>query len=166
RGAKLAPGHPLASIQDVEVESNSGSGCRSRQVSSNQEDTFDEGLIETAICTVVTDMPCSVSVADPASLDNDLIAVSEGFLTMTGYAREDVIDKNCRFLNKDVDAAIAMSTEQRTRLQEAVEKGSPFRAVLVNKKKSGQLFLNLLDLRGLIIARNDFTGEDIWLLIG
>lgn len=161
RGGPRA-GHPLESIKDVEVESNSGSGCRSRQVSSNVEDAFDEGLIETAICTVVTDIPYSVSVADPATMDNDLIAVSEGFLTMTGYAREDVIDKNCRFLNKGTD----MAPELKGQLQEAVEKGAPFRAVLVNKKKSGQLFLNLLDLRGLVIARNDFTGEDIWLLVG
>ncbi|CAE8624872.1 unnamed protein product, partial [Polarella glacialis] len=38
--------------------------------------------------------------------------------------------------------------------------------VLVNRRKSGELFLNLLDLRGLTVARNHLSGEELWFLVG
>eukprot|EP00420_Gonyaulax_spinifera_P003606 CAMPEP_0197935270 /NCGR_PEP_ID=MMETSP1439-20131203/113040_1 /TAXON_ID=66791 /ORGANISM="Gonyaulax spinifera, Strain CCMP409" /LENGTH=233 /DNA_ID=CAMNT_0043558201 /DNA_START=6 /DNA_END=703 /DNA_ORIENTATION=- len=133
----------------------------SRQTSQLIEEP-DEGLIETAICTVVTESNFSVSVADPTSLDSELIAVSEGFVRMTGYPREDVLGENCRFLNEGCE----MPEAQRERLVATVETGVPFVGVLVNKKKSGEVFLNLLDLRGLVVARNVREGEDIWVLVG
>lgn len=119
------------------------------------------GLLESAICSVVTDCNFSVSVADPCSLDSDLIAVSEGFTRMTGYEREAVIGENCRFLNE----GSPMTPEQRQRLKDTSETGTPFCGVVVNRKKDGKLFHNLLDLRGLVLARNSRTDEDIWVLL-
>jgi len=94
-------------------------------------------------------------------MDAELIAVSEGFVKMTGFDREDAVGENCRFLNEGCD----MPAEQRQKLCRSVETGSPFVGVLTNRKKSGEKFLNLLDLRGLIIAKNTRSGEDIWVLV-
>jgi PAS domain-containing protein len=103
-----------------------------------------------------------VTVGDPRSEDVPLIAVSEKFEAMTGYRRCEMLGKNCRFLNercmKDTDALM--------KLRLACQTGSSFTGVLTNMRKSGECFLNLLDLRGLTVARNQRTGEDLWFLIG
>jgi len=145
----------LEQIQDSPDQTPFGSRQVSKQ---DSEDVVDFGLLETAVCVVVSECNFSVSVSDPWSLDSDLIAVSEGFVRMTGYSREDVIGENCRFLSEGCHAA----PEERQRLKHAVETGSTYVGLLVNRKHSGEPFLNLLDLRGLVIARNPHTCEEIW----
>merc|ERR1712146_87181 len=68
----------------------------------------------------------------------------------------------CRFLNQGCD----MSPSDLVQIRRVSQTGEPFTAILPNRKKSGELFLNLLDLRGLSVARNPETGEDLWFLIG
>jgi len=36
----------------------------------------------------------------------------------------------------------------------------------LNRKKSGELFLNLIDLRGLVVAQDVQTGVDLWFVVG
>mmetsp|Transcript_54562 Transcript_54562/g.127564 ORF Transcript_54562/g.127564 Transcript_54562/m.127564 type:complete len:509 (+) Transcript_54562:58-1584(+) len=153
----------LASILDEGSEwTPNSSPVGSRQVSTAGDgETLDVGIVECAISVVVTELESSVSVADPDSLDSDLIAVSEGFLEMTGFTREEVIGENCRFLN----CGCPIPDEQRQEIIHSVETGDPFTAVLVNRKKDGELFLNFIDFRGLVLARNARSREDIWILI-
>jgi len=103
-----------------------------------------------------------VSIADPKGTDYPLIAVSEEFEAMTGYRRTEILGVNCRFLNQGCD----LDPAQLMGLRMASQTGAPFTALLPNRKKSGELFLNLLDLRGLTIARNVKTCDDVWFLIG
>jgi len=123
---------------------------------------IDEESIRNAIGSAVADSQFCASVADPRQPDVPLIAVSSKFETITGYGRDEVLGKNCRFLNKNCNPDF----EDLIRLRSACESGSSFTGVLINQKKSGELFLNLLDLRGLNVARNPRTGEDLWFLIG
>jgi hypothetical protein len=51
-------------------------------------------------------------------------------------------------------------------LRSSCETGAHFRAVLENRRKVGEHFLNLLDLRGLTVAQHVATGEHLWFLIG
>eukprot|EP00418_Pyrodinium_bahamense_P075788 CAMPEP_0179057180 /NCGR_PEP_ID=MMETSP0796-20121207/24199_1 /TAXON_ID=73915 /ORGANISM="Pyrodinium bahamense, Strain pbaha01" /LENGTH=441 /DNA_ID=CAMNT_0020753887 /DNA_START=99 /DNA_END=1424 /DNA_ORIENTATION=+ len=161
---RTQPGTRLARIQDSRSGSSNNTPCgtpfSSRQVSQAAE-APDEGLIESAICAVVSECNFSVAVADPTTMDAELVAVSEGFVRLTGYDREEVVGENCRFLNE----GCSMPEEQRQCLCRAVETGSPFVGVLDNRKKSGDPFSNLLDLRGLVIAKNARSGEDIWVLV-
>lgn len=73
--------------------------------------------------------------------DNPILYVNEAFLRMTGYAREEVLGRNCRFLQgpetdratvADIAAAIA---EQRE-----------FATEIVNYRKDGSTFWNLLHI--------------------
>mmetsp|Transcript_47264 Transcript_47264/g.119727 ORF Transcript_47264/g.119727 Transcript_47264/m.119727 type:complete len:554 (-) Transcript_47264:74-1735(-) len=146
----------LDELQHMQMESRQVSA-----VSQSAGDSIDLGLLETAICSVVTECGFSVSVADPLSLDSDLIAVSEGFVSMTGYSRDEVIGENCRFLSEGCPS----SPDLRARLKAAADTGSPFVGVLMNRKRDGTPFLNLLDVRGLIIAQNLKTCEDLWVSI-
>lgn len=121
-----------------------------------------ESRIKEAIREAVEDGQFCVTIADPRSADIPLIAVSKKFETMTGYRRTEVLGKNCRFLN----AGCIVDPADLMRLRAACETGAAFTAVLTNRRKSGEFFLNLLDLRGLTVARNPCTGEELWFLVG
>lgn len=123
-----------------------------------QEDDKDD-LISKAICAAVAECHFSVAIADPTGLDFELIAVSEEFHRLTGYSAEESVGENCRFLNSgcpnDAGAALRL----------ACETGAPFTSILVNRRKSGEFFLNLLSMRGLVLATDSATGEDILILV-
>merc|ERR1719191_418885 len=123
---------------------------------------IDESSIREAIRAVVTNGEFCVTIADPSIPDTPLIAVSEKFEKITGYGRGEVLGKNCRFLN----AGCLLDPVDLMRLRAACANGSDFTAVLTNRRKSGEFFLNLLDLRGLTVATNPCTGEELWFLVG
>jgi PAS domain-containing protein len=116
----------------------------------------------TSWAEAVEDGNFCVSIADPRADDIPLIAVSKKFETITGYFASEVLGKNCRFLN----AGCSCDPVNLANLRAACANGTPFTAILENRRKSGELFLNLLDLRGLTVARNPSTGEDLWFLVG
>jgi len=116
----------------------------------------------TSWAEAVEDGNFCVSIADPNADDIPLIAVSKKFETITGYFASEVLGKNCRFLN----AGCSCDPVNLANLRAACASGAPFTAILENRRKSGELFLNLLDMRGLTVARNPSTGEDLWYLVG
>mmetsp|Transcript_90734 Transcript_90734/g.180428 ORF Transcript_90734/g.180428 Transcript_90734/m.180428 type:complete len:470 (-) Transcript_90734:147-1556(-) len=124
--------------------------------------TISSFAVDKAMREAVRECKFCVSIANPKGIDYPLIAVSEEFEAMTGYRRNEILGVNCRFLNQGCD----LDPGQLMGLRMASETGAPFTALLPNRKKSGELFLNLLDLRGLTIARNLKTGDDVWFLIG
>lgn len=82
----------------------------------------------------------ALSLAQSAG-DTPLIAVNRPFRELTGYADADVLGKNCRFLQRDVqneDARQAL----RAFLQD--EEMPSTRQFLVNFKADGTPFVNLL----------------------
>jgi PAS domain-containing protein len=155
------------SVLRQESGHGSGVGNRLQPIESNASsgqflDDVSEGVIENAIFTMVTEREFSVAVADPNSLDSYLIAVSEGFVQLTGYEREDVLGENCRLLNANCPEMLA---EERKRLVNTCETGAPYTGVVINRRKSGELFYNFLDLRGLALFRNGKSDQVIWVLM-
>ena len=78
-------------------------------------------------------------LTDPAKADNPILYASDGFVKVTGYARNEIIPRNCRFLQcrqTDTSAVKRLREAIRTR-EESVE-------LLLNQKKTGEPFWNLL----------------------
>lgn len=123
---------------------------------------INNAVVKKAICAVVASCRFCVTVADPRGRDIPLIAVSDAFETVTGYSRSEILGVNCRFLNE----GCPVSPSDLASLRMAAKCGAPYTALLPNRKKSGEMFINLLDVRGLTIARNMDTGEDLWYLVG
>jgi len=123
---------------------------------------MDTCILEEMIQTVAAGCKFCVTIADTTSPDLPLIAVSEKFEEITGYSRHEVIGKNCRFLNDGCN----VDHSDLARLRLACATGAPFTSVLTNRRKSGELFLNLLDVRGLVVAHKPHTGEELWFLVG
>lgn len=81
--------------------------------------------------------PIATVVSDPTKPDNPLIAVNAAFCSLTGYAEDEVIGRNCRFLR-------GPDTEngQTEKLRSAVHGQHSALAELINYRKDGTPFRN------------------------
>lgn len=78
-------------------------------------------------------------LTDPAKADNPILFASDGFVKVTGYSRNEIIPRNCRFLqNQDTDR------ETVRRLKAAIDVREESVELLLNQKKNGEPFWNLL----------------------
>ncbi|KAJ3048604.1 hypothetical protein HK102_012663, partial [Quaeritorhiza haematococci] len=78
-------------------------------------------------------------LTDPSLPDNPIVLASDGFVNVTGYSREDIIPYNCRFLQGELTDRQAVR-----RIKEAIEKGQEVTELLLNYRKDGTPFWNLL----------------------
>ena len=70
-------------------------------------------------------------------IDNPIIYASEGFTRYTGYSKEEIEGRNCRFLQgKDSNPADV------AKIREAIIKMEPVSLCLLNYRKDGSTFLN------------------------
>ncbi|KAK4226746.1 hypothetical protein QBC38DRAFT_219264 [Podospora fimiseda] len=78
-------------------------------------------------------------LTNPLEPDNPIVFASDGFLTMTGFQRSEVMHKNCRFLQ-----GISTDPISARRLSEALAAGRETTELLINHRKDGTPFWNLL----------------------
>ena len=89
----------------------------------------------------VTASTNSIVIADPNQPDVPLVYVNPAFERTTGYASEEVLGRNCRFLQgKDRDQPALRE------LRTAVREGRHCTVVLRNYRKDGSLFWNELSI--------------------
>lgn len=82
-----------------------------------------------------------IVIAEQEGQDNILIYVNPAFERLTGYAREDILYRDCRFLqNGQADPQV------RQALREAMENGQATRQILLNFRKDGTPFWNELSI--------------------
>jgi two-component system cell cycle sensor histidine kinase/response regulator CckA len=80
-------------------------------------------------------------ITDPALPDNPIIYVNESFVRITGYSRDEVLGKNCRFLQGPKTEPEAI---ERIRL--ALRDGRTCSVELLNYRKDGTPFWNGLSI--------------------
>jgi PAS domain S-box-containing protein len=81
----------------------------------------------------------SMIVTDPKQFDNPIVFANGAFLRLTGYGREEILGRNCRFLQgPDTDpAAIAQ-------IRECLGAGGDINIDILNYRKNGSTFWNAL----------------------
>lgn len=87
--------------------------------------------------TSIERSPIATCVTDPQQADNPVVAVNESFCVLTGYARPEIIGRNCRFL-----AGPGTELQPREALRTAVMKGHPEVVELTNYRRDGSAFRN------------------------
>ncbi|XP_073385945.1 phototropin-2 isoform X2 [Physcomitrium patens] len=89
-------------------------------------------------------------ITDPRLPDNPIIFASDEFLELTEYTREEVLGRNCRFLQ-------GQDTDQNTvqQIRDAIKENRDITVQLLNYTKSGKPFWNLFHLQ----AMRDQRGE-------
>lgn len=81
----------------------------------------------------------AVAISDPHAPDAPLIYVNQAFIELTGYAREEAIGRNCRFLQgPDTDPAA------RDAIRRAIEEEEVRVVEILNYRKDGSTFWNSL----------------------
>ncbi|KAF2495835.1 hypothetical protein BU16DRAFT_460554 [Lophium mytilinum] len=78
-------------------------------------------------------------LTDPSIEDNPIVYASEEFFKTTQYGREYVLGRNCRFLQGPKTSRAAV-----TRLRSAIDGGQEVCDVILNYKRDGTPFLNLV----------------------
>ncbi len=82
-----------------------------------------------------------IIITDSQADDEPIIYVNEGFERLTGYPAEEVLGKNCRFLQgPDTDP------DQTLRIRRALAEGSKIALEILNYRKDGQAFWNLISI--------------------
>lgn len=78
-------------------------------------------------------------VSDATKPDYPILYASAGFFKMTGYSSREVIGRNCRFLQGS-----GTDPEELCKIRESLPKGASYCGRLLNYKKDGTPFWNLL----------------------
>ncbi len=78
-------------------------------------------------------------ITDPHQPDNPIVFVNDAFTRLTGYARDEILGRNCRFLQgPETDPADV------ARIRDAIACRVPIEIDLLNHKKGGEAFWNRL----------------------
>ncbi|KAJ8070816.1 hypothetical protein OCU04_001177 [Sclerotinia nivalis] len=98
-------------------------------------------------------------LTDPKRADNPIVFASDGFVSVTGYSRTDIIPRNCRFLQG------SYTDRQATkRLRSSIQGCEETVELLLNYRKNGDPFWNLLYVSPLLDGNGDvrfFLGGQI-----
>mmetsp|Transcript_29390 Transcript_29390/g.45055 ORF Transcript_29390/g.45055 Transcript_29390/m.45055 type:complete len:473 (-) Transcript_29390:955-2373(-) len=91
-------------------------------------------------------------ITDPSLQDNPIVYASEDFLSLTGYARDDVLGRNCRFLQ-----GTETSTTKVEEMRKGLAAGEDVSVCLINYKADGTAFWNKLFIAALRDAQNNIV---------
>jgi PAS domain S-box-containing protein len=105
----------------------------------------DDGLIPYVLTQILDACVNGVTLSDPDLPDNPIVYANQAFETMSGYSQEDIVGRNCRFLQGADREQEALAT-----IRAALANEEPCVVTLRNYRKSGELFLNRLSIRPLV----------------
>ncbi|MDN3557034.1 PAS domain S-box protein [Halomonas maura] len=93
-----------------------------------------------------------IVVAEQEGDENILIYVNQGFERLTGYSADEILYRDCRFLQNEDRDQPALEI-----IRQALEEGRPCREVLRNYRKDGTLFYNELSITPLYDEDDNLT---------
>eukprot|EP00578_Thalassiosira_sp_NH16_P002901 CAMPEP_0181136064 /NCGR_PEP_ID=MMETSP1071-20121207/32985_1 /TAXON_ID=35127 /ORGANISM="Thalassiosira sp., Strain NH16" /LENGTH=497 /DNA_ID=CAMNT_0023222751 /DNA_START=192 /DNA_END=1686 /DNA_ORIENTATION=- len=91
-------------------------------------------------------------ITDPSLHDNPIVYASDDFLTLTGYSQEEVLGRNCRFLQ-----GTETCQEKVVQIRKAVCAGEDVNVTFVNYTSDGKPFWNSLFIAALRDADNNIV---------
>ena len=107
---------------------------------SHPEDTF-TGSSGVLFERAMAQTRMAICLTDPRQDDNPIVFVNRAFRRLTGYVEEEIVGRNCRFLQgPDTDP------DQIERLRQAIEKQEVLVIELLNYRKDGTAFWNALHI--------------------
>ena len=91
-------------------------------------------------------------VTDPSLPDNPIVYATQGFLNLTGYSLDQVLGRNCRFLQ-------GPETDPKSveKIRNAIETGNDMSVCLLNYRVDGTTFWNQFFIAALRDANDNIT---------
>lgn len=91
-------------------------------------------------------------VTDPSLPDNPIVYASQGFLNLTGYSLDQILGRNCRFLQGPETDPKAVE-----HIRKAIEQGNDMSVCLLNYRVDGTTFWNQFFIAALRDASGTVT---------
>jgi PAS domain S-box-containing protein len=117
--------------------------CAQARIASRPNPEIDIGAV---------DMSCAFILCDITSHDDPIVYVSDAFERLTGYTRHEILGRNCRFLQAP-DGKVSSGIKRKYvdddtvyRLREKIRSRSEVQVSMINYRKGGQPFMNLLTM--------------------
>ncbi|MBK1722344.1 PAS domain-containing protein [Thiocystis violacea] len=104
----------------------------------------DIGTIPFVLSQILDTCVNGVTLSDPDQDDNPIVYANEAFELITGYDRDEILGRNCRFLQGEDD-----DQPELARIRECLETRSSVTVTLKNYRKDGSLFYNQFTIRPL-----------------
>ena len=104
------------------------------------------------LAAAVANAPVGVSISDPTRKDDPIVFVNPTFLSMTGYREEDFVGRNCRFLQ-----GAETDPETSAQIRRALTNKEPITVEILNYRKDGSTFWNLLTITPLFDENGQHT---------
>lgn len=98
------------------------------------------------------DLSCAFVVCDIAAHDMPIVYCSEIFERLTGYTNAEIVGKNCRFLQAPDGKVVAgqrrkyVDDQSVLSLKNKISRREEIQLSLINYRKGGQPFMNLLTM--------------------
>ncbi|XP_048598919.1 phototropin-2 isoform X2 [Brassica napus] len=122
-----------------EVDRSKTSRRSSEESSSSESGAFPR--VSQELKTALSTLQQTFVVSDATQPHCPIVYASSGFFTMTGYSSKEIVGRNCRFLQ-------GPDTDQKevAKIRDAVKNGKSYCGRLLNYKKDGTPFWNLLTI--------------------
>ncbi len=104
----------------------------------------DANMIPFVLSQILDSCVNGITLSDPDREDNPLVYANEAFELITGYRREDILGRNCRFLQGD-----DRDQEGIEQIRQAMRENKSVTVTLRNYRKDGELFYNRFSIRPL-----------------
>nr|AML76523.1 putative LOV domain-containing protein [Scouleria aquatica] len=98
-----------------------------------------KGVVSSSLMLSLTRIQQSLVLADPSLPDTPIVHASDVFCELTGYSREEVVGRNCRFLQGP-----GTDPEAVREIREAIEGEKPCTVRILNYRKDNTPFWNHL----------------------
>jgi pre-rRNA-processing protein SRD1 len=98
------------------------------------------------------DLSCAFVLCDITREDHPIVYVSDAFERLTGYTKNEIVGRNCRFLQgpdgQIIPGAKRAFVDGQTvhRLRSTIHDRSEIQASIINYRKGGQPFMNLITM--------------------
>jgi PAS domain S-box-containing protein len=120
----------------------------------NADDDVPSPSAETII-RAVDEAPVGITISDPSLPDNPIIYMNDAYEELTGYSREDVLGRNCRFLQ-------GPDTEEEpvAEMRQAIDEKEAVSVEVLNYREDGTPFWNNVTIAPL------FEGGELQYYVG
>jgi PAS domain S-box-containing protein len=104
----------------------------------------DPGTIPYVLSQILDTCVNGITLSDPDQPDNPIVYANEAFELITGYDQEEIIGRNCRFLQGN-----DREQPEIDKIRDALREQKAVTVTLRNYRKDGSLFYNQFSIRPL-----------------
>jgi len=111
------------------------------------------------LADMIASSPIAAVVSNPRLPDNPIVDCNQAFIDLTGYTRDEVVGRNCRFL-----AGSETECELTSQLRDGIAAKRPVMVEILNYKKDGTPFRNAVMVAPIFDAGGDleyFLGSQV-----